>query len=182
MRSGARRSAGRGRRRILVSSSFEDTRSPLDIEADHERPHKDRRHGPCETCVSGAKEELGSCARRSAGTGRRIVLVAQSFEDQMGPLNAEIGDERPPEDRRLQSRDTCGSGAEEEMASSGRRSAGTGRQIIAVARCFEDTRRPLDVEVGDKRPHKDRRLRPCDSYVSGAMGERVRRARRSVGP
>ena len=100
----------------------------------------------------------------------------------MGPLNAEIGDERPPEDRRLQSRDTCGSGAEEEMASSGRRSAGTGRQIIAVARCFEDTRRPLDVEVGDKRPHKDRRLRPCDSYVSGAMGERVRRARRSVGP
>ena len=96
VRSGARRSAGRGRRRILVSSSFEDTRSPLDIEADHERPHKDRRHGPCETCVSGAKEELGSCARRSAGTGRRIVLVAQSVEDQMGPLNAEIGDERPP--------------------------------------------------------------------------------------
>ena len=98
------------------------------------------------------------------------------------PSMPKLATSDPPEDRRLQSRDTCGSGAEEEMASSGRRSAGTGRQIIAVARCFEDTRRPLDVEVGDKRPHKDRRLRPCDSYVSGAMGERVRRARRSVGP
>ena len=43
-----------------------------------------------------AKEEKVSCGRRGAGTGRQRVLVAQSVEDQMGPLNAEVGDERPP--------------------------------------------------------------------------------------
>ena len=56
MTSCGRRSAGPGRRLILVALSYEDPRRPLDMKAGHGRPHKDRRLGSCDNHVSGAKE------------------------------------------------------------------------------------------------------------------------------
>ena len=99
----------------------------------------------------------------------------------MTPLDVEADYELPDKDRRLGSRDTHVSGAKEEMTSCGRRSVGPGRRLILVARSFEDTRSPLDIKAGDERPRKDRQLRPCDSYITGAMGEKARSARRRAG-
>ena len=53
---------------------------PLDVEAGHERFHKDRRLGLCETHVSGAKEErraLNSAVQVPDGdhTGRTVLQV-----------------------------------------------------------------------------------------------------------
>ena len=128
------------------------------------------------------KEEMTSCGRRSAGPERRLILVAWSFEDARRPLDMKAGHERPRKDRRRGPCDTYVSGAMGEMTSSEQRSAGPGRELILVARSFEDARRPLDVQGGHERPHKDRRPRSFDNHVSGVMGEMTRRARRSAGP
>ena len=100
----------------------------------------------------------------------------------MTPLDVEADYELPDKDRRLGSRDTHVSGAKEEMTSCGRRSAGPERRLILVAWSFEDARRPLDVEAGHERPHKDRRLGPCEKHVCGVKEELARRVRRSAGP
>ena len=91
----------------------------------HGRPHKDRRLGSCANHVSGTKEEMTRRARRSAGPGRQLILVAQSFEDARIPLDMKAGHGRPRKDRRLGPCDMGVLGAREEMTSCGRRSAGS---------------------------------------------------------
>ena len=71
------------------------------MKAGHERPHKDRRLGSCDNHVSGAMAEMARTARRSAGPGRRLILVARSFEYAMRPVDVETGHERPDKDRLL---------------------------------------------------------------------------------
>ena len=88
----------------------------------------------------------------------------------MRPPDVEVGHERPPEGRATPC-DMDVPGVLVEMPSCARRSAGPRRRLILVARSFEDTRRPLDIKAGDERPRKDRRLRPCDSDVTGAKEE-----------
>ena len=88
------------------------------------------------------------------------------------------GHVRPRKDRRRGPCDTHVFGAMVEMTRRARRGVGPGRQLILVAWSFEDARRPLDMKAGHKRPHKDRRLGPCQRHVSGAAEEMARRARR----
>ena len=88
--------------------------TPLDVEADYELPDKDGRLGSRDTHVSGAKEEMTSCGRRSAGPGRQLILVAWSFKDARRPLDMKAGHARPRKDRRLGPCDTHVSGMKEE--------------------------------------------------------------------
>ena len=125
---------------------------------------------------------MTSSEQRSAGPGRRLILVARSFKDTRKPLDVEAGHERPHKDRRLGSCDTHVSSAKEEMVSSEQRSAGPGRQLILVAGSFKDASRPLDINAGHERPHNDRRPRSCETHVSGAMGEMTSSEQRSAGP
>ena len=91
----ARRSAGPGRRFILVAWSFKSIRRPLDMKAGHERPHKDRRLGSCDTHVSGAMVEMASSEQRSAGLGRQLILVARSLEDPIDPSMSKLATSDP---------------------------------------------------------------------------------------
>ena len=77
-----RRGAGTGRQRVLVAQSVEETTRPPDVKVRHQRPHNDGLLKPCDMDVSSAKEEMvRSGARRSAGRGRRRILVSSSFDD-----------------------------------------------------------------------------------------------------
>ena len=84
------------------------------MKAGHERPDKDRRLGSYDTHVSGAMGEMTRRARRSAGPGRRLILVAWSLEDARRPLDMKAGHARPRKDRRLGPCDTRVSGMKEE--------------------------------------------------------------------